>query len=173
MGTRTRKRPDESRKPGKITAEGFRALEEESGRLWNIERPKVRDGVSEAAAEGDRSENAEYIYGKIKLAGIDRKLKFLGNRMDVLTIVAEPPPDDGHVHFGSWVVLEDEDGEQKTFRIVGADESDIERGFISEHSPLALALMGHEEDDEVTIKRPKGDIEYIILEISVNKPANI
>jgi len=170
MGTRSRTRPDESRNPGKITPEGYRALQEEASRLWSIERPRVAEGVAVAAAEGDRSENAEYTYGKIKLAGIDRKLRFLGNRLDVLTVVTEPPPDDGHVHFGCWVELEAEDETRHRYRIVGADESDLERGYISAESPMAIALLGHELDDEVLVKRPKGDASYIIVEVFVSDP---
>lgn len=170
MGTRTRTRPDESRKPGKITAEGYRALQEEAGRLWSVDRPRVADGVATAAAEGDRSENAEYTYGKIKLAAIDRKLRYLGNRLKVLTVVTEPPPDDGHVHFGCWVDLEDEDGERHRYRIVGADETDIERGYISSDSPMAIALLGRELDDEVLVKRPKGDAYFTIAEVLVREP---
>ena len=170
MGTRTRTRPDESRKPGKITQEGYRTLQEEASRLWSVERPRVAEGVANAAAEGDRSENAEYVYGKIKLAGIDRKLKFLGNRLDVLTVVTEPPPDDGRVNFGCWVDLEDEEGATSRYRIVGADESSIERGYISVDSPVAIALMGRRLDDEVLVKRPKGDAYYTIVGIFVAAP---
>lgn len=170
MGTRTRTRPDESRKPGKITLDGYRALKEEAAHLWSVERPQVTEGVATAAAEGDRSENAEYIYGKMKLAAIHRKLQFLGNRLEVLTVVTEPPPDDGRVHFGCWVELEDEDGERRRYRIVGADETDIERGYISADSPMAKALIGRELDDEVLVKRPKGDANYVISEVFVSDP---
>lgn len=170
MGTRTRTRPDESRKPGKITPEGYRALQEEASRLWSVERPRVADGVATAAAEGDRSENAEYTYGKIKLAAIDRKLRHLGNRLEVLTVVTEPPPDDGRVHFGCWVELEAEDGTRRRYRIVGADESDIERAAISAESPMARALLGRQLDDEVWVKRPKGDASYVITAIFVADP---
>jgi len=170
MGTRTRTRPDESRKPGQITAEGYRALQEEAGRLWAVDRPQVTEGVATAAAEGDRSENAEYTYGKMKLAAIDRKLRFLGNRLDVLTVVSEPAPDDGRVHFGCWVELEAEEGTRRRYRIVGADETNIERGHISADSPMAKALLGRERDEEVLVKRPKGDAHYLITEIFVVDP---
>jgi transcription elongation factor GreB len=170
MGTRTRTRPDESRKPGRITAEGYRALQEEAARLWAIDRPRVTEGVATAAAEGDRSENAEYTYGKMKLAAIDRKLRFLGNRLEVLTVVTEPPPDDGCVHFGCWVELEDEDGGRRRYRIVGADETDMERGHISAESPMGKALLGRALDDEVLVKRPKGDAYYVITAVSISDP---
>ena len=170
MGTRTRTRPNESRYPGRITLEGFRKLQEESTHLWNVERPRVRDGVSEAAAEGDRSENAEYIYGKIRLGQIDRRLRHLGNRLEVLTVVTERPPDDGKVHFGSWVVVEAPDGKERCYRIVGADESDGDKGWISEKAPVGKALLGGELDDEVVVKIPKGDVEYVITEIHLDRP---
>ena len=130
----------------------------------------MRDGVATAAEEGDRSENAEYTYGKMKLAAIDRRLKFLGNRLEVVTVVKEPPPDDGRIHFGCWVHLEDDDGNTKRYRIVGADETDVERGWISEDSPVAKALMGNELGSEVTVRRPKGEICYTIVGVSTSEP---
>jgi transcription elongation factor GreB len=166
MGTRDRKRPDESGKKGYVTAEGYRRLEEEAHRLWNVERPKTAKAVQVAAAEGDRSENAEYLYSKRKLAEIDRRLRFLGKRLDALTIVSEPPPDDGRVYFGSWVTLADETGHEVTYRIVGADETDAEQGLISMDSPVARALLGREEGDEVTVRRPKGSVRYEIVGVS-------
>lgn len=170
MGTRDRTRPDESRKPGRITAEGYRALEEESSRLWTVERPVVKDGVATAAAEGDRSENAEYTYGKMKLAAIDRRLRFVGNRLEVLTVVSDPPPEDGRVHFGSWVRVETEDGDTALYRIVGSDETDLENNLISEHSPVGRALLGKEVDDEVVVRRPKGDLVYTIVQVTTHPP---
>ncbi len=170
MGTRTRTRPDESRYPGRITAEGHRDLQAESARLWTVERPAVTDGVATAAAEGDRSENAEYIYGKMKLAAIDRRLRYIGNRLKVLTVVEAPPPDDGRVHFGSWVKVESEAGGERCYRIIGADESNAERGWISESSPMAKALLGRELDDEVMVRRPKGDLLLTVVEVYVTDP---
>jgi len=170
MGTRTRTRPDESRKPGQITAAGYRRLQEEAARLWSVERPKVRDGVATAAAEGDRSENAEYIYGKRKLAAIDRRLHFLGNRLKALEVAPEPPPDDGRVHFGCWVHLEDEDGGEVTYRLVGPDETDGANAEISVESPVGRALLGREVDDEIVVRRPKGEVLYTIVAVSVRDP---
>lgn len=164
--TRERTRPDESSKPGYITAEGYRRLEEEAYYLWNVKRPEVSKRVSDAAAEGDRSENAEYIYGKRLLAEIDRRLRFLGKRLDVLKIVSEKPKDDGRVYFGSYVTVEDEAGEIKVFRIVGPDEWDASRGEISMDSPVGKALLRKEEGDDVLIKRPKGDVVYSITKVS-------
>ena len=164
-GSRRRTRPDESGKPSYVTREGYRRLEEEAERLWNVERPKLARAVAEAAAEGDRSENAEYIYGKKKLAEIDRRLAFLGKRLDVLTIVDQRPDDEGRVFFGAWVTLEDEDGDEVTYRLVGPDESDADRGYISVESPVAKALLKKEEGDEVTVRRPKGDKTFEIVRV--------
>jgi len=105
-----------------ITREGYLALDRELKYLWKEERPKVTQAVSEAAAMGDRSENAEYIYGKKRLREIDRRVRFLSKRLDVLTIVDPSPMQEGKIFFGAWVTLEDEDGNEKVYRIVGADE---------------------------------------------------
>jgi transcription elongation factor GreB len=164
-GSRRRTRPDESGKPSYITPEGYRRLEEEADRLWNVERPKLARAVAEAAAEGDRSENAEYIYGKKKLAEMDRRLAFLGKRLDVLTIVDQRPGDEARVFFGAWVTLEDEDGAEVTYRIVGPDESDADRGYISVESPVAKAILKKEEGDEVTVRRPKGDKTFEVVRV--------
>lgn len=169
-GSRRRTRPDESGKPSYITAEGYRRLEEEADRLWNRDRPKLARAVAEAAAEGDRSENAEYIYSKKKLAEMDRRLSFLGKRLDVLTIVDQRPDDEARVFFGAWVTLEDEEGEQVTYRIVGPDETDADRGFISIESPMAKALLKKEEGDEVTVRRPKGDKTFEIVTVRYRDP---
>ena len=165
--SRDRTRPDESGKPSFITPEGYRRLEEEAERLWNVERPRMAQAVATAAAEGDRSENAEYIYGKKKLAEIDRRLAFLGKRLDVLTVVHEHPPQNGKVFFGCWVTLADRDGVESTYRLVGPDESDAERGYISVESPMARALLGREEGDEVTVARPRGQAVYEIVRVRV------
>jgi len=164
--SRLRSRPDTAGKPGHITRSGYRRLEQEAERLWTIERPKLVKAVAIAAAEGDRSENAEYIYGKRKLAEIDRRLAFLGKRLTVLTIVDAPPTLDGRVYFGAWVELEDEDGKRSRYRIVGSDEADAQTGTISIDSPLARALLRKREGDEVTVQRPKGEISYVVLNVS-------
>jgi transcription elongation factor GreB len=169
-GSRRRTRPDESSKPSYITAEGYRRLEEEAHQLWNVERPKMAKAVQVAAAEGDRSENAEYQYSKRKLAEIDRRLTFLGKRLDVLTIVSDPPPEDGKVYFASYVTLEDEEGEQVTYRLVGPDETDSDRGFISIESPVARAIRGREEGDEVEVRKPRGTTLYEIVRVANTPP---
>ena len=168
--TRTRTRPDESGRPSYITPEGYRRLEEEAHRLWTIERPKVSKAVAVAAAEGDRSENAEYIYGKRKLFEIDRRLAFLGKRLEVLKMVDGTPKADGRVYFGAWVTLETEDGEHVQHRIVGPDETDLAGGTVSCESPLGKALLGRELGDEVSVPRPKGPITFVIHAITNTKP---
>jgi transcription elongation factor GreB len=168
--TRTRTRPDESGRPSYITPEGYRRLEEEAHRLWTIERPKTSKAVAEAAAEGDRSENAEYIYGKRKLFEIDRRLSFLGKRLEVLKIVDGKPEEDGRVYFGAWVTLETEDGERVVHRIVGPDETDLGGVTVSCESPLGKALLGRELGDEVVVPRPKGAITFLIHAVAFRKP---
>ena len=170
MGTRTRTRPDESGKPSYITAEGYRRLEEEAHRLWTVDRPKMARAVQVAAAEGDRSENAEYIYSKRKLMEIDHRLTFLGKRLDVLTIVSERPPENGKVYFGSWVTLLAEDDTEMTYRIVGPDESDANTGWISVESPVAKALLGREEGDEVEVRKPDGIAHFELLRVANTPP---
>lgn len=168
--TRTRTRPDESAKPSYITREGYRRLEEEAHRLWTIERPRLTKAVAEAAAEGDRSENAEYIYGKRKLFEIDRRLKFLGKRLDVLTIVDRKPDASGRVYFGAFVTLEDEAGEFVTYQIVGPDETESGAGHVSCESPMGRALLGRSVGDEVTVPRPKGPANFVIEAVSFEQP---
>ena len=135
----------------------------ELDQLWTIERPRVTQEVADAAAQGDRSENAEYIYGKRRLREIDRRVRFLSKRLDEVKVVSEAPDDPKRVHFSAYVTVEDEDGVEKTYRIVGADESDMSKGFISIDSPVARALIGKREGDEVTVKVPKGDVVYTIV----------
>ncbi len=163
--TRERTRPDTSGKSGYITQEGYRRLEEEAHHLWTVKRPRVAKAVADAAAEGDRSENAEYIYRKKQLGEIDRRLRFLGKRLDALKVVSDKPNEDGRVYFGCYVFVEDEDGEQKRYRIVGPDEWDADKGEISMHSPLGKALLRKREGDEVLLRRPKGDVYLTILKV--------
>jgi transcription elongation factor GreB len=148
-----------------ITPEGAKKLRAELEQLWTVERPRVTQEVADAAAQGDRSENAEYIYGKRRLREIDRRVRFLSKRLDDVTVVTEPPSDAKRVFFGAYVTVEDEDGEQATYRIVGPDESDVDKKWISMEAPVAKALMGKRLDDEVLVRRPKGDITYTILKI--------
>lgn len=149
-----------------ITPEGERRMKEELTYLLYTERPRVTKGVAEAAAEGDRSENAEYIYGKKRLREIDKKIEFLTKRLEVLTVVLpEGERPDAKVFFGAYVKLEDEDGEEQVYRIVGPDEAEPERGSISMDSPLGKALLGRREGDEVRVARPRGTVTYTVVDV--------
>ncbi len=148
-----------------ITKAGFDKLSEELDYLWKVKRPEVTRAVSEAAALGDRSENAEYIYGKKQLREIDRRVRFLSKRLGELKIVAHKPDNEDKVFFGAYVTLETTEGEEKLIRIVGSDEFDHEPYYISIRSPLARALIGKELDDVVTLNLETGRVEYTILEI--------
>ena len=161
----TRDRPPPPKRSVYITPDGAKRLRAELEQLWTVERPRVTQEVADAAAQGDRSENAEYIYGKRRLREIDRRVRFLSKRLDVVTVVSEAPSDPKRVFFGAWVTVEDEDSVEKTYRIVGADESDMQKGFISIDSPVARALIGKREGDEVTVKVPKGDVVYTIVSV--------
>jgi transcription elongation factor GreB len=151
-----------------ITAEGYRRLQEEANYLWSVKRPQVVSALADAAAEGDRSENAEYLYRKRQVAEIDRRLRFLGKRMDAVTMVTEKPRADGRVYFGCYVTVEDEEGQTKRYRIVGADEWDGKRSEISMDSPMGKALLGRQLEDEVMVRRPIGDIYLTIVDVSVD-----
>lgn len=152
-----------------ITPEGFKRLQDELQRIWKVERPKITAEVSAAAAQGDRSENAEYIYGKKKLRELDRRIRYLSKRLDSLTVV-EPRSAGDRVLFGAWVTIEDEEGQETTWRIVGPDEFDVKAGTISVDSPVAKALLGKQEGDEVTIQRPKGAAEVVVARIRYEAP---
>lgn len=152
-----------------ITAAGLKKLEAEFQYLWRVERPKVVQGVSEAAAEGDRSENAEYIYGKKRLREIDRKLKHLGSRLKALR-VAGPPANPVTVSFGCWVSYEDEDGNEYCYQLAGPDEIDVAEGRISIDSPVGQALLHKRLDDEVVIRRPTGELTVYITSICATRP---
>lgn len=163
------RRPGSGPKSKYITPEGYKTLTDELMYLWNTERPRVTQEVADAAALGDRSENAEYIYGKKRLREIDRRVQFLRKRIEKLEIVRPPEVDDGKVRFGAWVELEDEDGETVVYRIVGPDEFDMSRGWISLDAPVARALIGTCEGDEVTVRRPKGAAVYTVLGYSYDR----
>ncbi|EJD6476149.1 transcription elongation factor GreB [Providencia rettgeri] len=149
-----------------ITREGWDALDKELKYLWKEERPRVTQSVSEAAAQGDRSENAEYIYGKKRLREIDRRIRFLSKRLDQLRIIEPDPRQEGRVFFGAWVKLEDKNENIRIFRIVGADEFNPTKQWISIDSPVARALIGKQVDDEITVNTPGGQVTYFVLEIS-------
>ncbi len=154
-------------KPGSqfITAAGAARLKQELDELWKIERPRVTQAVSEAAAQGDRSENAEYTYGKKRLREIDRRVRFLRKRLDGMTVVDKPPSDRRRVYFGAWVTLEDDEGRQVRHRIVGPDEFDMQPDYISMDAPLARALMRKGLDEEVRVELPGGSKTWLVVEI--------
>ncbi|WP_148864602.1 transcription elongation factor GreB [Marinobacter fonticola] len=148
-----------------ITPQGEQALREELRYLWKEKRPEVTQAVRDAAALGDRSENAEYIYGKKQLREIDRRVRFLTKRLDELTIVDRLPEDKGRIFFGAWVTLEDEAGQIREYRLVGPDEFDLSKGYLSVDAPLARALLGRRLDDEIEFRAPDGLMHYLIVDI--------
>ncbi|HET9553124.1 MAG TPA: transcription elongation factor GreB [Anaeromyxobacteraceae bacterium] len=156
--------------PRYITPEGFRKIAAEHQQIWTVLRPRIVAEVEAAAALGDRSENAEYLYGKRKLRELDRRLRFLSQRMDTLTVVEPRPHPSGRAFFGAWVTVEQEDGEERTYRLVGPDEFDLARGFLSVDSPLGRALLGRSEGDEVPVHRPAGTVEVTVVAVSYQPP---
>jgi transcription elongation factor GreB len=161
----TRYRKSETPGSKFATAEGARRLREELDHLWRVHRPQVTRAVSEAAAQGDRSENAEYIYGKKQLREIDRRVRFLRQRLEGLVVVTKPPDDRTRVFFGAWVRIEDEEGHETELRIVGPDELDPARHYVSMDSPLARALMRRQSGDEFTVEVPGGTRSYVVTEV--------
>jgi transcription elongation factor GreB len=162
----SRYRPPPPKSSPYITPEGAARLREELDRLWRIERPEVVRALADAAAEGDRSENAEYIYRKKQLGGIDRRVRHLRRRLDVVKVVERSPAGTGQVYFGAWVCVEDEAGVVSRFRIVGPDEFDHAPGYISMDSPLARAMMRRVPGDEISIESPGGPRTFLLLEVS-------
>lgn len=144
-------------------------LRDELTHIWKVKRPEITSKVSAAAALGDRSENADYIYGKRALREIDKRIRYLTKRLDNLEIVDRIPDDQGRVFFGAWITLLNNQDEEKTVRIVGADEFDISKGWISLNSPMAKALLGKRLDAEVVIETPAGTEHYEIVDISYGK----
>jgi transcription elongation factor GreB len=154
-----------------ITVEGEQTLRAELEQLWRIERPRVTQSVSEAAAQGDRSENAEYIYGKKRLREIDSRVRFLRKRLEVLKVVRELPTDVSKVYFGAWIALEDEKGNLAHYRLVGPDELNPALGYISIDSVLGRALLGKARDSEISINTPTGKRDYVIIDVCYSPPA--
>ena len=154
-------------KPGSkyITPAGAARLRAELDELWRRERPQVTAAVQAAAAQGDRSENAEYTYGKRRLREIDRRVRFLRARLDGMVIVEQPPTDRQRVFFGARVTLETGVGEELCYRIVGPDEIDMASEYISMDAPLGRALLGKRLDDEVSVELPSGSHSYLIVAI--------
>jgi transcription elongation factor GreB len=148
-----------------ITPAGHARLKGELDMLWRIERPQVTAAVSAAAAQGDRSENAEYTYGKKRLREIDVRVRHLRRRLDGMVVVDQPPSDPDRVFFGAWVTLERDDGSEHCYRIVGPDEFDMGDGYISMDAPLARALLGKALDAEVALSVAGGAQRYVITAI--------
>lgn len=165
-------KPAEPAKPrvSYITPDGARALREELQYLWKVKRPEVTQSVREAAAQGDRSENAEYIYGKKQLREIDRRVRYLSKRLEQVSIVDRLPEDRNRVFFGAWVTVEDNSdgprsGERGRYRLVGSDEFDLNKGYLSINSPMARALLGKRLDDEVDVRTPEGVRQWVVIAI--------
>ena len=158
----SRWRPPSPKSSPYITAEGAERLESELKALW-MRRADVTQHLAAAAAEGDRSENAEYIYRKKELREIDRRIRYLQKRLPSLTVVRELPGNRDRVFFGALVTLEDEDGRESIFRIVGADEIDTQQGWISIDSPMARALLKKSVEDEVIVITPSGPVNWFIV----------
>ncbi|MFT5015026.1 MAG: transcription elongation factor GreB [Patiriisocius sp.] len=149
-----------------ITPGGARTLRDELTHIWKVKRPEITSKVSAAAALGDRSENADYIYGKRALREIDKRIRYLTKRLDNLEIVDRIPDDQSRVFFGAWITLLNNQNKEKTVRIVGADEFDISKGWISLNSPMAKAILGKRLDAEVVIETPAGTEHYEIVGIT-------
>jgi len=161
----TRWRPPQPKSSPYITTEGEKALKDELKELWQLRRKEVVPAITAAAAEGDRSENAEYIYRKKQLGQIDRRIRYLSKRLDIVEVIDRKPPNRSRVHFGATVMLETGQGEEIRYRIVGADEIDARKGYISVDSPVARALLGKSIDDSVRVELPDGVSELCILEV--------
>jgi transcription elongation factor GreB len=162
-------RPPQPKSSPYITPEGLEALRSEVRKLWKEERPVVTETVHQAALNGDRSENGDYIYGKQRLREIDRRVRYLSKRIDEVQAVEYHPRQEGKVHFGAWVTIEDETGSETRYRIVGADEIDTAAGYISVDSPMAKALIGKKRDDEIKLNLPHGEQRFWITEIDYRR----
>jgi transcription elongation factor GreB len=163
----TRWRPPAPHSTAIITREGFERLKSELDHLWHTVRPEVVKALAAAAAEGDRSENAEYIYRKKQLGEIDRRARYLAKRIPVLQVVESGPTDRNAVFFGATVTLENEaTGETVVYRIVGPDETDAKRGWISVDSPMATALMKKRVDDDIEAQLPAGPTRFCVVAIA-------
>ncbi len=159
-----RYRPPAPPKSPYITADGYARLREEEKTIW-LRRREVTQALAAAAAEGDRSENAEYIYRKKELREIDRRIRYLQKRLPSLKVVREPPDNREQIFFAAWVTLEDEAGQEREYRIVGPDEIDHRPGYISMDSPLARSLIKRRLDDEVEVSTPGGKTVYWVVDI--------
>ncbi len=152
-----------------ISRRGASAMQVEADQLYRVERPRVVNQVAAAAAAGDRSENAEYIYGKKRLREIDKRLQFLGKLLEDMVII-EPPRTTEKVGLLSWVVIEDEEGKRRAVCIVGQDETDARAGHISWRSPVGRALLNKRVDDVINVTTPGGQVEYTVAAIHLTEP---
>jgi transcription elongation factor GreB len=152
--------------PHYLTKEGAKRYAEELNRLMSVERPRVVQEVADAAAQGDRSENAEYVYGKRRLREIDRRVRFLTKRLESAVVVNREEGDSPlEVRFGASVAVRDEGGRESRYTIVGPDETDPGKGRISFESPLGRSLMKRTVGDVVTVRRPAGEVDVTLLSI--------
>ncbi|MGH8109211.1 MAG: transcription elongation factor GreB [Arenimonas sp.] len=162
----SRYRPPAAASTALITREGFERLRDELNFLWKEKRPEVVKALAAAAAEGDRSENAEYTYRKKQLGEIDRRVRYLSKRLEVLKVVENSPSDPEAIFFGAWFEVENvQSGESSRYRIVGPDETDAKAGFISIDSPLARAALKKRVDDELEVLLPTGLAKFFILQV--------
>lgn len=162
----SRWRPPSAASTAVITRAGFERLREELNTLWKTQRPEVVKALAAAAAEGDRSENAEYTYRKKQLGEIDRRVRYLSKRLEVLKVIDTTPSDPEAVYFGAFVDVEDEDsGELSRYRLVGPDETDARAGWISIDSPLARAMLGKRIDDDFQAELPGGKRAFVVVAV--------
>ena len=162
----SRWRPPPDKSTAIITRAGFERLRAEFNDLWKLRRPEVVKALSEAAAEGDRSENAEYIYRKKQLGEIDRRVRYLGKRLESLKVAEEKPSDPSAIYFGALFELENADsGELVRYRIVGPDETDAGLGWISIDSPMARAVLRKRIDDEFEVELPLGKTSFVVVSV--------
>jgi len=159
----SRWRPPAPQSTAIITADGHARLKAELDELWRVRRPEVVRALAAAAAEGDRSENAEYTYRKKQLGEIDRRVRYLGKRLESLRVADARPSDPAAVFFGAWLRIEDDDGIEREYRIVGPDETDAPRGWISIDSPLARGALGKRVGDEFEAHLPDGMATFAIV----------
>jgi transcription elongation factor GreB len=148
-----------------ITPQGAERLKSELKQLLYTARPELVKTIAWAASNGDRSENGDYIYGKRKLREIDRRIRFLTKRLDAAEVVNPENQKSEKILFGATVTVEDEDAKRRTYVIVGVDEIDAGRGYVSWHSPVAKALLGNKQGDVVTLRSPKGEEELEIIKV--------
>jgi transcription elongation factor GreB len=166
----SRYRPPRPKSSPHITPTGAATLQAELKYLWKEKRPEVTRKVAEAAAQGDRSENADYIYGKRQLREIDGRIAYLSKRLDKLVVVDKKPPDTSKVFFGAWVSVENDAGDELQYRLVGADEFDAQPEYVSIDSPVARALLGKRAGDDITVALGDSSANYHLLNIRYSDP---